>query len=90
MAALNRWTWLMVQARQVAAVGAAHDSHGVLVERGEFLQGTVQEGEHVLHVHGAHPLLDGPAVRLAVACGSARVAHHHRVSGLGIHLRFVK
>ena len=56
----------------------------------ELPHGPVQEGQDVLHVHGAHPLLDGPAVRLAVTGGTPRIAHQHGVTGPGVDLGFVE
>ena len=60
------------------------------VEILELRHGTVQEGEDVLHVHGAHPLLDGPSVVLAVAGRTARIAHEHGVTGPGVDLGLVE
>ena len=60
------------------------------VEVLEFAERTVQEGQDVLHVQGAHFLLDGPPVRLAVAGRAPRVAHQDGVASRGIDLGLVE
>ncbi len=56
----------------------------------EFAERAVEEGQDVLHVQGAHLFLDGPPVGLAVAGGTARVAHQDGVAGRGIDLGLVE
>ena len=53
-------------------------------------QRVVEEGEHVGGVELAEAALDRPAVRLAVAGRTARIALHHRVPGRHVGLRLVE